>query len=129
MKIIQYGKTDFPTGFDAELLRQNLVTNHGKNFNLSTTDDFITLIIDEIVDNEVAARATCTVHFAKTLAQRVDDLANLQSDTFFFNGDKQKRFLLDLLYRMDQRVRILEAAPAITKVQFFNGIKNIYKAI
>lgn len=129
MKIITYGSVDFPNGFDAEALRQSLVANHGKNFQLGTSDGFVGLIIDETVDNEVAIRATCAVHFAKTAIQRVDDIANTQVDSFFLNGDKQKRFLLDLFYRLDQRLRVIEAKPAITKVQFFNGVKQIYKDI
>lgn len=129
MKTITYGNVDFPTGFDAEALRQSLMANHGKNFQLMSSDGFVGLIIDELVDNEIAIRATCTTHFAKTAIQRADDIANTQVDSFFLNGDKQKRFLLDLFYRLDQRLRVIEAKPAITKVQFFNGVKQIYKDI
>lgn len=129
MKTIFYGKIDFPAGFDAELLRQSLIANNGKSFNLGTTADSITLVIDETVDDEVAVRTTCTTHFARTTVQRADDVANTQTDQFFINGDKQKRFILDLFYRLDQRVRVLEGVPTITKQQFFNGVKAIYKAI
>lgn len=125
MRKVLYSPTDFPNGFDADQLRRILVTNFGQAFGLQTAADFILLIIDETVDNEINIRAACTNYFILTLAQKDD----INVDTFFTNGDKQRKFLLDLFYRVDQRLRILEVAPAITKQQFFNGIKTIYKNI
>jgi hypothetical protein len=37
--MIKFSPIDFPLGFDSELLRQQLVTNHGKDFQLGTADD------------------------------------------------------------------------------------------
>lgn len=128
MKLISYGKVDFPTGFDAAQLANELTAAHGQAFSLETAVDYVKLNIGD-TDNEVAIRATCVAHFSKPPAQRADDAANTQSDQFFINGDKQRRFIFDLFYRLDQRLRVLEAAPAITRAQFFNGLKNIYKNI
>lgn len=46
---------------------------------------------------------------------------------YLSNGSKTNRFVLGLFYLIDQRMRILEAKPAITKAQFLNGIKQLYK--
>lgn len=54
-------------------------------------------------------------------------LSDTQAIAYFANGDKSKQFLLTLLYMTDQRLRILEAKPAITRVQFLAGVKQIYK--
>lgn len=128
MKQIRYGKPDFPTGFHSGLLLNSLVTAHGKSFELTSSEDSVLLTLDD-VDNEIPIRTTCTTHFALTPAARDSAWLDMQTDGYFNNGDKSKRFTLDILYRIDQRLRILEAAPAITKLQFFNGLKNIYKNI
>lgn len=46
---------------------------------------------------------------------------------YLSNGSKTNRFLLGLFYSVDQRLRVLEAKPAISKAQFLNGIKQLYK--
>lgn len=128
MKQIRYGKPDFPTGFHGTLLLSSLVAAHGKGFDLTFSEESIILTLDD-ADNEAPVRTTCTTHFALTPAARDSAWLDSQTDGYFNNGDKSKRFTLEILYRIDQRLRLLESAPAITKLQFFNGIKNIYKNI
>lgn len=54
-------------------------------------------------------------------------IAEAQAVAYLGNGSKANRFLLSMFYNADQRLRVLEAKPAITKAQFLNGIKQLYK--
>lgn len=127
MKQIIYTPTDFPTDFLAEQLANELISVHGQNFAISTLpSQRVTLTLND-TDNEAAIRATCLTHFAKTPQQRLDDLADAQAVAAMNNGDKNRKFFLEVFYQIDQRLRIVEARPAITKQVFVNGLKNIYK--
>lgn len=129
MKKITYKTIDFPTGFLADQMCNELIAAHGKSFNLTATPgELLELTLDD-TDNEAAIRITCIAHFAKTPAQRTTDLADLQAVSSMGNGNKDRRFMIEMLYQADQRFRVLESRPAITKLQFTNGIKNIYRDI
>lgn len=54
-------------------------------------------------------------------------IAEVQAISYLTNGDKSKQFIFTILYMCDQRLRVLEARPAITRLQFLNGLKQIYK--
>lgn len=54
-------------------------------------------------------------------------LAEADAIKYLSNGSRTNRFVLSLFFLLDQRMRVLEAKPAITKAQFLNGIKQLYK--
>lgn len=54
-------------------------------------------------------------------------IAENEAIAYFTFTQKHRQFIFTLFYILDQRLRILEAKPAITRLQFLTGIKQLYK--
>ena len=62
-------------------------------------------------------------------AAAVDAFKDAEIDAATVAGKGGRRLLFELFYLLDERLRVLESAPAITRAQFKNQIKTVNRGL
>lgn len=62
-------------------------------------------------------------------AAAVDAFKDAEIDAATLPGKGGRRLLFELFYLLDERLRVLEGAPTITRAQFRNQIKTVNRGL
>lgn len=78
---------------------------------------------------DVAQAALDVAVAAHDDAAAVDAVNDAQIDDATLAAKGERRLTFELFYLMDERVRVLEGAPAITRAQFKNQVKSVNRGL
>ena len=69
---------------------------------------------------------TIAVNQAKVTAAQDEEASRAAADT---STDKAKRLLFEINFNQENRIRVLEAKPAITRIQYRDALIALYKTL